>query len=208
MKLTDERIEQNKQEFITLMWEIKDRRPQAKIEELVNKLESSDWFTAPASAKYHADCEGGLCQHSLNVFHHLEELSAKYEIDRTSILITGLLHDLSKMNLYETAYRNKKQYSETGSKRDDSGRFDWVVEKSYAMIDEESRFIFGNHEETSEFMVRTFIPLTVEESVAILYHHGGKGWDSSQAATQVFGRYNLPVLLHCADMISAYVDEK
>lgn len=208
MNLTDERIEKNKIRFIQLINEIKDERPSAKIDELVRKLEGSDFFTAPASAKYHANCKGGLCQHSLNVYDALVKISENYDVNKVSLIIAGLLHDLSKMNLYETAYRNKKVYHEGGSKRDENGTFDWVSEKSYALIPDEQRFIYGNHEETSEFMVRTFIPLSLEESVAILYHHGGKGWDSSDAASMIFGRYDLAVLLHCADMMAAYTMER
>ena len=51
--------------------------------------------------------------------------------------------------------------------------------------------------------------ITVEESVTILHHHGGTGWDSNPDNTpQVFNRYTLPVLLHCADLIATYEDEK
>ena len=82
------------------------------------------------------------------------------------------------------------------------------MEQSYEIIPKENRFIFSNHETTSEFMVRTFIPLTLEESVAILHHHGGVGNDSQPGAVNAFGRYNLPVLLHLADMLATYVDEK
>lgn len=204
--LLNEQIEQNKKDFISLLQEIKVDRPDAAVDALINKLQSSDFFIAPASVKYHANYKGGLCHHSLNVYKHLCQLAGGI-YPKSTLIIVALLHDISKMNLYEISYRNKKEYSETGSKSDAGGRFDWVVEQSYAMVDEKERFIFGNHEETSEFMVRTFIPLQVEESAAILYHHGGKGWDSSQAASLVFGRYKLAVMLHCADMMAAYADE-
>lgn len=38
------------------------------IEELIKYLESSDFFTAPASTKFHGDYEGGLLEHSLKVY--------------------------------------------------------------------------------------------------------------------------------------------
>ena len=206
--ITNEKIEQNKQEFISLLRTIK--REGARIEELISKLENSDFFTAPASTKYHASYKGGLCQHCLNVYNNLMMLNSNKNIgiDDDSIVIVSLLHDLSKMNFFEISYRNKKQYSEYGTKRDAGGNYDWVTEQSYSVIPEENRFIYGNHETTSEFMVRTFIPLTLEESVAILHHHGGVGNDSQPCASNVFGRYTLPVLLHCADLIATYEDEK
>ena len=206
--ITDEMIEKNKNEFILLIRTIK--REGARIEELISKLENSDFFTAPASTRYHASYKGGLCQHCLNVYKNLMKLNEdkNMQIPEESIVIVSLLHDISKMNYYEISYRNKKQYSDYGTKRDAGGNFDWVVEQSYSIVPEESRFIFSNHETTSEFMVRTFIPLTLEESVAILHHHGGVGNDSQPYASTVYGRYNLPVLLHLADMLATYVDEK
>ena len=206
--ITDEMIEKNKNEFILLIRTIK--REGARIEELISKLENSDFFTAPASTRYHASYKGGLCQHCLNVYKNLMKLNEdkNMQIPEESIIIVSLLHDISKMNYYEISYRNKKQYSDYGTKRDAGGNFDWVVEQSYEIIPKENRFIFSNHETTSEFMVRTFIPLTLEESVAILHHHGGVGNDSQPGAVNAFGRYNLPVLLHLADMLATYVDEK
>ena len=58
-----------KEEFIEIFKE-KITRPGA--DALLNYLENkSDFFTAPASARYHLACEGGLCEHSLNVYHCL-----------------------------------------------------------------------------------------------------------------------------------------
>ena len=61
-----------KEEFITLLRNIK--RPGAQIDALVEKLESSDFFSAPASTKYHSSVEGGLCVHCLNVYYNLMHL--------------------------------------------------------------------------------------------------------------------------------------
>ena len=98
-------------------------------------------------------------------------------IDEESIVICALLHDMSKMNFYEKTFKNVKVYSEYGSKRDEGGTFDWVAQASYKTVDVEKRFLYGNHEETSEFMVRQYIPLKLEESVAILNHHFSMSYD-------------------------------
>ena len=37
-------------------------------DKLLEYLVSSDFFLAPASAKFHSSYEGGLCDHSLNVY--------------------------------------------------------------------------------------------------------------------------------------------
>lgn len=208
-KLSEEQIARNKEEFLELLRSID--REGADIERLIAKLESSDFFTAPASAKYHNACVGGLVDHSLNVYYNLMHL-VKYkqlpDISTESILIVSLLHDLDKMNKYVIANKNVKVYSENGSKYDDGGRYDWQSVKSYASRDASERFIYGSHEMNSEYMVRTFIPLTLEESTAILHHMGGMAWDSAKDdISSVYNRYPLACLLYMADMMSTYVDE-
>lgn len=214
MKLTKEQIESNKQEFLGLLTSIKESRPNANWDALVKKLEGSDFFYAPASTKYHAACEGGLCQHSLNVYRNLCELVAMKGYDdiiaEDSIIIVSLLHDLGKMNFYQQTTKNVKKYSEFGAKSDNKGNFDWVTEESYMVIPDDDRdFIIGSHEVTCEYMVSCFIKLKPEESAAILHHHGGLGYDSSpQTAPKVMAKYKLACLLHLADMLAAYVDEE
>lgn len=204
-------IETNKETFCTFLRQI--RRDGARIDDLIKKLETSDFFYAPASTKYHNSIEGGLCDHSLNVYYNLRSLvknkHLEDKISEESILICGLLHDMSKMNIYEKTYRNKKVYSEYGKKFDNLGNYDWVSEESYQMKDSKDRFLYGNHEETSEYMVRTYIPLKLEESVAILTHHGSLSFDSVgiDSISQKYERYPLACLLHVADLISTYVDE-
>lgn len=204
-------IETNKETFCTLLRQI--RRDGAKIDDLIKKLESSDFFYAPASTKYHNSVKGGLCDHSLNVYYNLRSLVKNKHLEsfisEETILICGLLHDISKINVYEESIRNKKVYHELGKKYDNLGNFDWVSEKTYQMKDSKDRFIYGNHEETSEYMIRKYIPLKLEESVAILTHHGSLSYDSVsiESVSQKYERYPLACLLHVADMISTYIDE-
>lgn len=210
MFISEETMEKNKQTFIELLNQVE--RPGSNISGLVSKLESSDFFTAPASTRWHNACVGGLTDHCLNVYYNLKSLVKNKHLEEViseeSIIICGLLHDLSKMNIYEPSIKNKKVYTENGSKTDNLGRFEWVSEQVYSMKKEHDRFQYGNHEETAEFMVRCFIPLTVEESIAILHHHGGKGFDSStQNISYLMSVNPLLALLHCADMISTFVDE-
>ena len=130
------------------------------------------------------------------------------KISEDSIKIVALLHDMSKINFYKKVYKNEKQYRNDGSKRDEGGNFDWVAVQSYAVVDNSERFLYGSHEQTSEYMIRTFVPLTYAESVAILHHHGGTNDDSIKSAIPaIYSRYPLAALLHTADMISTYVDE-
>lgn len=219
--LTPEMIEQNKETFIELIKSIDretitDEMKDKLINWLVNK---SDFFTAPASTKYHCNFEGGLCAHSLNVYSSLCALANLFAVeevveqdeegndivkyvsiyDDSTLKIVSLLHDISKANFYEKYMRNVKN----------DVTKQWEQVEEYKTKDTADRFIFGNHEETSEFMIRTFLPLTIEESVAILHHHGGKGFDSSQTDMSViFNKYTLATLLHLADMASTFVLEK
>lgn len=206
----EERMEM-REDFIAILRRIK--RPNANIEGLIEKLETSDFFTSPASTRYHNACYGGLLAHSLNVYNNLEMLvkmkGLEEVIHEESIIICGLLHDLAKMNFYEPSVRNKKVYSEDGSKYDELGTFDWVSERAWSVRPVEHRFIYGSHEETSEFMVRCYIPLKIEESIAILHHHSGMSNDSTvKNISDFYIRYPIAHLLHLADMLATYLDEE
>lgn len=200
-----------KSDFINLLREIE--RPNANIEGLIQKLETSDFFSAPASTRYHGAYVGGLVEHSLNVYYNLLNLidmkGLKEHIDKDSIIICSLLHDISKMNYYEITSRNEKVYCDNGTKSDSLGKFEWQASLSFKTRAAENRFIYGNHEETSEFMIKTYIPLSVEESVAILNHHAGMGHDCipNFNISDKYNRYPLATLLHTADFLATYIDE-
>ena len=92
-----------KDKFIGLLRETK----REGIENLIDFLEKTDFFTAPASTKFHNSFEGGLLAHSLNVYEALESL-VKGKWPEDTIRIVALLHDICKINLYKVDYRNKK----------------------------------------------------------------------------------------------------
>lgn len=199
--LTQEQLETNKNEFLSLVSGI---TREFDKEKLISWLEKSGFFTAPASIKNHSSFDGGLCYHSLNVYAALENLCNTYALDdegkplydEDSIRIVALFHDISKTNLYEKYFRNVKN--------DITNK--WEQKEEYRTKDANDRFIYGNHEETSLFMVRSFIPLNVEEEVAILSHMGGMSWDSAQTNLgEVYSKYGLACLLHVADMLSTFI---
>ncbi len=207
--LSQERIEENKKEIIEKLKSIS--REGSNIDKLVDWLEKHEFFSSPASTKYHLATAGGLAEHSLNVFYNLMHL-IKYKqledkISEESAIIVALLHDISKAGNYEVTSRNFKLYTPDGSKKDEVGTFEWKSEKSYKIKDD--TFVFGSHEMNSEYMVSHFIPLTVEESVAILHHMGSMSWDSAKDDIgKVFTKYPLSLLLWEADCLSTYIDEK
>lgn len=211
--ITDEKIMENKTRFLELISSIE--REGMDTEKLIHKLEHSDFFTAPASTKYHGSYVGGLCEHSLNVYDNLKHLIESKDgldeccYDDNTVKIVALLHDISKMNIYEQYIKNTKTYCnpEESKTYDEFGHYKWVSSKEWKLRD--NRFTYGNHETTSEFIVRQFIPLTIDESVAILHHMGGMAWDSSQVNIgEIFGQYNLATLLYLSDMLSSYIDER
>ena len=242
--LLDDTIKKNKESFINILSNAVSERPGCDLEGLLNKLESSDFYIAPASTKYHGAYKGGLVDHSLNVYYNMlslaknkrllaihklvpedetidisnvdettkmKDIIIEGEIEADSIAIVALLHDFSKMNYYKLDYRNKKVYCESGSKHENNGRFDWVTVPSYITAPQEERFLYGSHEETSEFMIRQFIPLTYQESTAVLHHHFALGFDSIKdvgVVSNIYNRYPIATLLHLADCLACYVDER
>lgn len=207
---TKDEIAEMREEFIELLRKIE--RPNANIEGLINKLDESDFFYAPASTKYHNSCYGGLVAHSLNVYHNMVNIAImkgfSEVIPEESVIICALLHDLSKMNFYEPTARNKKVYSPDGSKYDELGNFDWVSEMGWAVRPWKDRLAFGSHEENSEFMVRCYIPLNIAESAAIINHHGCISNPSmSNTVSEIFHRFPVAMLLHTADMMATFIDE-
>ncbi len=209
--LTKEQIESNKNEFISLISTVE--REGANIEKLIAKLVNSDFFYAPSSTKYHCAYEGGLCEHSLNVYKNFLAITKDRDnldeccYNETTVKIVTLLHDISKMNVYERTSKNEKMYCPDGDKYDALGKFKWVTTMGWGL--KQDRFTYGSHEMTSEYITRQFIPLTLDESVAILHHMGGMHFDCAQDNIgEIFSQYQLAMLLHTADMMSVYVSEK
>ena len=171
-------------------------------EKLLNYLQNSDFFTAPASSRFHCAYEGGLLEHSVNVYKRLlrivqNEFGKDYEkfISNESIAICALLHDLCKISFYKVDYRNVKENGE------------WVKKPYYA---KEELLPYG-HGEKSVYIINGFIRLTRDEAIAINWHMGGfdsraKGGDNS--VSEAYAICPLAVLLHTADIQATYLDEK
>ena len=139
-------------------------------EKLLAWLEGTDFFTAPASTRFHAAYEGGLLDHSLNVYNVLISKHFNPETDDLeSYTIVSLLHDLCKAGFYKTELRNRK-----------NDRGEWEKVPVYAVDDQ---FPYG-HGEKSVFLIERFMRLRTEEAIAVRWHMGG--FDES-----VKGGYNV-----------------
>lgn len=163
------------------------------IENIIKYLENSDFFTAPASTRFHNSCEGGLAAHSLNVYHNLVEITKDKGFDPETLIICALLHDICKTYFYTVEMRNKKN---------DDGV--WVKEPYYTVKDEMPL----GHGEKSCFILSKFIKLTNEELYAIRWHMGGyEPKENYSYLGDAFNKYPLAVYLHVADLISTYITE-
>lgn len=181
------------------------------IDDLIAFIQKSDFYTAPASTRYHSCHEGGLLEHSLNVYDRLkaklndEVWKSNLDIEEDTIIIVSLLHDLCKTYFYTTEFRNKKIYSENGTKKDGNGRYDWESIQSYTIDD---KFPMG-HGEKSMFMIERFIRLSKAEAMAIRWHmlwtEPRENYNSIGKAIQL---YPLVLALNEADLEATYLLEE
>ena len=163
---------------------------------LVNK---SDFFTAPASARFHGSYAGGLCQHSVNVFRCLEDYLSRprvrevYQLDSypmESVAIVALLHDLCKIGCYKAGTRNVKNEA-TGQ---------WEKVSTFFF---EDKIPYG-HGEKSVYIISGFLRLTREEAMAIRWHMGFSGTEDNRLVGQAFQQFPLAFALATADMEASY----
>lgn len=169
-------------------------------DKLLDWLKGSDFFTAPASAKYHSNHESGLCEHSINVYRRLSSVitSSKAEIINPkgipvseTIAICGLLHDVCKVNFYTVSTRNVKNET-TGQ---------WEKQPYYAVDDQ---LPYG-HGEKSVYIISGFMRLSREEAFAIRFHMGDY---ADKNVPQAFRMFPLALMLHIADLEATFIDEK
>lgn len=204
--------ETNRDEFISIIEsKIGDREGK---EELKNWLlsEGNDFFTAPASTKFHGAYVGGLCEHSLDVYHMAVKLAnameddikhqyqalgnRKYEKEQfmESLTIAALFHDLCKVNFYSQSFRNVKNKV--------TGVWESVP---YYTIDE--RFPFGGHGSKSVYILQYYLrDLKKEEAIAINCHMGfSDAQNNVNTIAQSFHFSPLAWIVHIADEAATYL---
>ena len=169
---------------------------------LMQFIEKSDFYTAPASARFHGAEEGGLLTHSINVYNCLlrkkQSVGSLWaevlaEVPDESIAITALLHDLCKTYYYAVEMRNKKINGE------------WVQVPAYRV---EDKIPYG-HGEKSVMMIEEYMKLKPMERYAIRWHmgpySGEQDWNTLGAAME---KYPLVLALFEADMEASHLMEK
>ena len=170
-------------------------------DKLLDYLMKSDFFTAPASGRFHSSYEGGLCDHSLNVYDALkgylssDRAKSEYGFSYTdeSIAIVALLHDLCKIGVYKKGFRNVK---------DESGAWKRVDTFEY-----DDQLPYG-HGEKSVYIITGYMRLTREEAFAIRYHMGySSEREDPRNVSQAFEMFPLAFAVHVADSEATYFVE-
>lgn len=168
------------------------------VESVVGWLRTTDFYTAPASTKFHGNFKGGLAEHSLSVYKRLQQVCKDFNIippDESSIAVCALLHDVCKIGFYTQSTRNVKN--------EITGQWE---KKPFYLVNEQ--FAFGGHGSKSVYLVQHFLPLHPEEAVAINCHMGA--WDESDYSNvgQAYSQNPFAWALHVADEASTYLDER
>ena len=183
--------------------------------EFIDWLESTDFFEAPASTRFHGATAGGLCQHSVNVYRQLilqrnlyrkflaaradtsEQLTKKLEevnaITDETCSIIALLHDVCKCNMYGVEMRNKKN--------DETGRWEKVPAYTFA-----EQFHYGAHGGKSVYLIMKHMSLTDDEARAIQCHMGFSDQTSMNSVSDAYSDSILAWLLHVADEAATWVE--
>ncbi len=185
------------------------------IENVIEWLEKTDFYQAPASTMFHGNNEGGLLEHSMNVAHMaikikdmLDNISDKQQtsdinqrlrsVSRESLLIVGLLHDLCKVNIYKKEQRNRKVNG------------GWESYDCYGV--DYSAMPLGHGEKSVIQLLRLGLELTDDEIIAIRWHMSA--WDLAFQSTEAKGNLNaaknkclLLSILQSADELATTVLE-
>ena len=182
-------------------------------DDLMNYIrDKTDFYKAPASTQYHSSYEGGLLQHSLNVY---DCLMAKKEspvwkkileeIPDESLIVMSLLHDICKINFYVQGTKNQKTYDpekvaaaeEWQVKHDSLGDYVWESVLRYEVKDS----IPLGHGEKSVMLINCFMKLKKHEIFAIRWH---MGFSEEKAQYKTLGeameKYPIVLALHEADL--------
>jgi len=199
-ELSEEECLKNKESIRDLL--LSTSRP--GMERLVDWIEQkTDFYSAPASTKYHLACKGGLARHSLNVYELLAgKVSAGLlDIRKETIIITALLHDLCKVNFYVMEKKNVREGSKINAYGSEVAN--WVEKEVWAVHDS---FPVG-HGEKSCFYIQSFIRLTDEEYAMIRLHMGSDRNGFPDPFTETANLFPSVIAIHTSDIEAAFIIE-
>ena len=191
--------EQAKQQFLNIA---KQNIKREGLDKLLDFIQKTDFFDAPASSKFHSAFEGGLCLHSINVYNRfVANLKKEYgddwqnKISLESATIIALFHDICKTDYYKQEMRNVKEEGV------------WVQKPFYKV---EDSLPYG-HGEKSVYIINGFLRLTREEAMAINWHMGGfdnRVRGGFYGLDQVYYTHPVALIFHLSDLEATYLDEQ
>lgn len=171
MLITKEQIvgdnRMSKQDKINIFESLLMSTGRSGIDKVIEYLRKTDFYDAPASAKYHSNYETGLLDHSLMVYSIAEAFFEKMKlidpelavtIPEESIIITTLLHDICKVCFYRKTVKWKKDEHN-----------DWVQYDGYEI---EDSFPIGHGEKSVIMLLKIGLDLNPCEMLSIRYHMG------------------------------------
>ena len=155
------------------------------IDELIEWIEQSDFFKAPASTKFHGNFEGGLLKHCLKVYEIFRNLviDHRLKLGDDSIIICSLFHDLNKVNTYLPKFNKNGSRSKT----------------PYETVDS----IPLGHGPKSIWAIQRFMRLSIEESMIILWHMGPFDRNFSTWDAKITKTFPLAKIFFCADYLAS-----
>lgn len=179
------------------------------VNEVIDELESLGFFEAPASTRFHLNCEGGLLEHSLNVCDTAlavrEVMIAKDEslrdlLPKDSVIIASLLHDTCKADIYKRVMKKRKNAFGV-----------WEDVPGYDV--DYSNFPMGHGEKSVIVLLCCGLALTDDEMMAIRWHM--TAWDLAFQSPEMKGNLNqakeicpLLTLIQAADGLSSNMLER
>lgn len=198
-------INENKEEFVKLL----KSTGREGVDDVIEELERLGFFSAPASADHHLNVEGGLVQHSLNtckaafaIWEGMKALepSLDTEVKKESIIISALLHDVCKADIYKRSVKKRK--NKLGQWEDCEG-----YKVSY------KDFPMGHGEKSLVVILLSGLELYDDEMLAIRWHMGA--WGLNQNSFEDVRNYDtaqkeypLVAIIHAADVMAANVMER
>lgn len=198
-------INENKEEFVKLL----KSTGREGVDDVIEELGRLGFFSAPASAGHHLNVEGGLVQHSLNtckaafaIWEGMKALepSLDTEVKKESIIISALLHDVCKADIYKRSVKKRK--NKLGQWEDCEG-----YKVSY------KDFPMGHGEKSLVVILLSGLELYDDEMLAIRWHMGA--WGLNQNSFEDVRNYDtaqkeypLVAIIHAADVMAANVMER
>ncbi len=201
----DKTLQDNKERFVELLKSTQ----REGVEYVIEDLESLGFFEAPASSTQHLNYDGGLVEHSLNVYDMAvmlkEQIIARRPdleklLPTESIIIASLLHDVCKADIYHKVMRRRKDAIGT-------------YEEYQAYEVDYSNLPIGHGEKSVIMILRSGMYLEDDEVIAIRWHMSAwdlpfQSFELSKSLNVARDKSPLCSLIHTADTLAANLLER